>query len=62
MKERMDDIWERAREKQSLQEAAHRLRKERRSPRLKLSVSAAFGLMIALLPIAGAAQGVLILF
>ncbi len=57
MRERMDGIWRKIEKKQALQEAAHRLQKERKGfVGLKLSLSAALGLAVILLPIVGAAQ------
>jgi len=56
MKKQMDAIWERVREKQTLESAAYRLLDQRRNTlALKLSLSAACGLIIVLLPITGAA-------
>ncbi len=54
----MNDIWRKVREKQTLEEAALRLRADRASRgrlALKLSVSAAIGFAMALMPVAGAA-------
>jgi len=55
--ERMEAVWGKVREKQSLEKAA-RLLREKRSRHLgwKLSLSAACGLLVALLPAAGAAR------
>ncbi len=62
MNEHMGAIMKKAREKQRLEEAARRLRQEKRNQlSIKLSLSAVCGLLIALLPAAGAAQAIRIL-
>ena len=57
MKDRMDAIWEKVREKQTLESAAYWLLDRRRTMlTLKLSISVICGLLIVLLPAAGAAK------
>ncbi len=57
MKEHMDAIWAKVAEKQSLETAARALLVRQDGVwALKLSISAACGLLMALLPVAGAAQ------
>lgn len=60
MKDHMESIWRRVQEKQALEMAALRLcRKRRGILSIKLSVSAACGLLATLLPVAGAAQSII---
>ncbi len=55
MRNHMEAIWRKVEERQTLLNAAGSLRLQPGGLLVKLSVSAGFGLMVALLPLTGAA-------